>query len=217
MQLKDYYGILEIETSATLPEIKKAFRKLAHQYHPDKNQNNPYANAQFAEIKEAYEVLTHPAKKEYYLQQRWYNQSAGKRKTQDIITPVTVLKQLLELDKFVFTLDAQRMDKQGLADYINHILSGNIIGQLLPFNQPHINKQIIMVALRAMEPLQIKQAALIAKELLKLAVNNDTESKKIIAEFLDRKIQKEKVEKYRPFILLVIVLVICLLIWLMGH
>jgi len=217
MQLKDYYGILEIETSATLPEIKKAFRKLAHQYHPDKNQNNPYANAQFAEIKEAYEVLTHPAKKEYYLQQRWYNQSAGKRKTQDIITPVTVLKQLLELDKFVFTLDAQRMDKQGLADYINHILSGNIIGQLLPFNEPHINKQIIMVALRAMEPLQIKQAALIAKELLKLAVDNDTESKKIIAEFLDRKIQKEKVEKYRPFILLVIVLVICLLIWLMGH
>jgi len=74
-----------------------------------------------------------------------------------------------------------------------------------------------MVALRAMEPLQIKQAALIAKELLKLAVDNDTESKKIIAEFLDRKIQKEKVEKYRPFILLVIVLVICLLIWLMGH
>ncbi len=217
MHLKDYYGILEIETSATQAEIKKAFRKLAHQYHPDKNQHDPYASAQFAEVKEAYEVLTNPAKKEYYLQQRWYNQSAGKRKTQDIITPVTILKQLLELDKFVFTLDVHRMDKQGLADYISHILSGNIIAQLLPFNEPHINKEIIIVALRAMEPLKLKQVAAITARLLKLAADDDTESKKNIAEFLARKRQKEKAEKYQPFILIVIVLVICLLIWLMGR
>lgn len=80
MQLKDYYRVPEIEPSASFPEIKKAFRKLAHQYHPDKNQHDPYAFAQFAAIKEAYEVLSNPAKKEYYLQQRWYNQSTGKRK-----------------------------------------------------------------------------------------------------------------------------------------
>ena len=91
MHLKDYYSILEIESSATQAEIKKAFRKLAHQYHPDKNQHDPYANAQFVEVKEAYELLTNPAKKEYYLQQRWYEQSIGKKKKQDIITPVTVL------------------------------------------------------------------------------------------------------------------------------
>ncbi|MBK9569291.1 MAG: J domain-containing protein [Chitinophagaceae bacterium] len=63
MHLKDYYGLLDIETSATLQEIKKAYRKLALRYHPDKNQNDPYATAQFAAIKEAYEVLTHPQKK----------------------------------------------------------------------------------------------------------------------------------------------------------
>lgn len=217
MLLKDYYRILEIESSATQTEIKKAFRKLAHQYHPDKNQHDPYATAQFAEVKEAYEVLTNPAKKEYYLQQRWYTQSAGKRKTQDIITPVTVLKQLLELDKFVFTLDVHRMDKQGLADYISHILSGNIIAQLHPFNEPHINKEIIMVALRAMEPLKLKQVKSIATRLFKLADEKDAESKKNITEFLARKTQKEKVEKYQPFILIAIVLVICLLIWLMGR
>ena len=67
MHLKDYYNILSIEPSATLSEIKKAYRKLAHQSHPDKNQNDPYASALFAEIKEAYEVLTNPTKKEYYL------------------------------------------------------------------------------------------------------------------------------------------------------
>jgi len=50
--LKDYYRILELDPSATLPEIKKAYRKLAQQYHPDKNSGDPYPAAQFAEIKE---------------------------------------------------------------------------------------------------------------------------------------------------------------------
>jgi curved DNA-binding protein CbpA len=217
MHLKDYYGILEIETSATLPEIKKAYRKLAHQYHPDKNQHDPYANAQFAEIKEAYEVLSNPAKKEYYLQQRWYNHSIGKRKKQDIITPVTILKQALELEKYVSTLDVHRMDKQGLADYINDVLSGSVIAQLLPFNEQHVNDQIIIIVIKAMEPLKLRQAAAITKNLSKLAAEENAESKKIIAEFLARKTQKEKVEKYQPYILILIVVVICILIWLMGR
>ena len=217
MHLKDYYNILDIETSATQTEIKKAFRKLAHQYHPDKNQNDPTATAQFAEVKEAYEVLTNPAKKEYYLQQRWYNQSTGKRKTQEIITPVTVLKQFIELDKFVFTLDVHRMDKQGLADYISHELSCNTIAQLIPFHEPHINKQIILVALRAMEPLKFKQVSSVAARLFKLAGVEDNESKKTIDAFLDGKKQKEKVENFQPFILIAIVIVICFLMWLMGR
>jgi hypothetical protein len=216
MQLKDYYRILEIEPSAGLPEIKKAFRKLAHQYHPDKTQNDPHAAAKFADIKEAWEVLTTPAKKEYYLQQRWYNQSIGKRKTQDIITPVTVLKQLLELEKYVSTLDVHRMDKQGLADYLSFILSDNIVARLLPFNESHVNKQIIMVALMTMELLKKKQSSAVIAGLYKLA-GDDAEDKKNISGFITRKDQKEKVEKYQPFILLVIVTAICFLIWLMGR
>jgi DnaJ-domain-containing protein 1 len=216
MQLKDYYRILGIEPSAGYPEIRKAFRKLAHQFHPDKNQDDPYASAQFAEIKEAYDVLTHPSKKEYYLQQRWYNQSAGKKKTQGIITPVAVLKQLLELDQYVSTLDVHRMDKQGLADYINDVVSGNSTAQLIPFNESHINEQIILTALKVIAPLKLKEAEIISNRLVKLA-GDHAESKKLIAEFLASKKQKEKAEKYQPFILMLIVLVICFFIWLMGR
>ena len=125
MHLKDYYAILEIETSASATEIKKSYRRLAQQFHPDKNQADPYAVAQFHQIKEAYEVLTNPSRKEYYLQQRWYNQSIGKKKTQDAITPVTVLKQSLELEKYVSTLDIFRMDKEGLEQYILELLSND--------------------------------------------------------------------------------------------
>ncbi|MGB3089700.1 MAG: J domain-containing protein, partial [Chitinophagaceae bacterium] len=147
MHLKDYYGLLDIETSATLQEIKKAYRKLALRYHPDKNQNDPYATAQFAAIKEAYEVLTNPSKKEYYLQQRWYNQSAGIRKTQDVITPVTVLKQSLELDKYVSTLDVFRLDKEGLKQYVLDLLPGSTIEELKKFNEPETIREIVSTIL----------------------------------------------------------------------
>ncbi|MEI9910706.1 MAG: DnaJ domain-containing protein [Bacteroidota bacterium] len=63
MQGKDYYKILELPPSATLQEIKTAYRRLAHQYHPDKNDNDLYAAAQFEMVKEAYEVLSDPRKK----------------------------------------------------------------------------------------------------------------------------------------------------------
>src|SRR5688572_11929274 len=113
MDFKDYYSILGLKPSATIPEIKKAYRHLALQHHPDKTGNDPYAAAQFAEIKEAYEVLTTPGRKHLYLQQRWYQQSTGNRRTAITVTPVNVLKQALELNRYVSKLDTSRMDKEG--------------------------------------------------------------------------------------------------------
>jgi len=85
--LKDYYNTLQIPPHATLPEIKQAFRRLARLYHPDKNINDPYAEVKFNEVKEAYEVLTNPVKKESYLQEHWYNQSIGKKRTTGGLLP----------------------------------------------------------------------------------------------------------------------------------
>ena len=142
--LKDYYSILEIKPSATADEIKKAFRRLAHQYHPDKKNNDPYALAQFAEIKEAYEVLTNPVKKEHYLQQRWYAQSTGKKTKHQTITPVHVLKQVLELDRYVSRIDMHRMDHRGLFTHIQNVLPDSTIEILNSFNEQDINKDIIL-------------------------------------------------------------------------
>lgn len=66
MANKDYYQILGLEKGADDATIKKAFRKLAIQYHPDKNQGNPEAEAKFKEINEAYQVLSDPEKKARY-------------------------------------------------------------------------------------------------------------------------------------------------------
>lgn len=65
-ETKDYYQILEVERTATPDEIKKAYRKLALKYHPDRNQNDPEAEAMFKEVSEAYEVLSDPAKRQRF-------------------------------------------------------------------------------------------------------------------------------------------------------
>jgi molecular chaperone DnaJ len=74
---KDYYQILGVSESATSDEIKKAYRKLAKQYHPDANQNDPKAADRFKEIGEAYAVLHDPEKRKQYEQVRRMGSFSG--------------------------------------------------------------------------------------------------------------------------------------------
>ncbi|GAB5524046.1 MAG: molecular chaperone DnaJ [Roseivirga sp.] len=66
MAKRDYYDILGVSKGASDDEMKKAYRKLAIKYHPDKNPDNPEAEDKFKEAAEAYEVLTNPDKRARY-------------------------------------------------------------------------------------------------------------------------------------------------------
>jgi curved DNA-binding protein len=66
MARKDYYKILGVEKTATPEKIKKAYRKLAQQYHPDKTKGDKAAEEKFKEINEAQSVLTDPEKRKQY-------------------------------------------------------------------------------------------------------------------------------------------------------
>lgn len=66
MEKRDYYEVLGVEKTASADEIKKAYRKMALQYHPDRNPDNKDAENKFKEAAEAYEVLSNPEKKKKY-------------------------------------------------------------------------------------------------------------------------------------------------------
>ncbi|MGB9799988.1 MAG: DnaJ C-terminal domain-containing protein [Thermanaerothrix sp.] len=66
MEYKDYYKILGVDRNATEEEIKKAYRRLAMKYHPDRNPGDKSAEEKFKEINEAYEVLGDPEKRKRY-------------------------------------------------------------------------------------------------------------------------------------------------------
>jgi len=66
MDYKDYYKTLGVERNASEDDIRKAYRKLAMQYHPDRNPNDKQAEERFKEINEAYQVLSDPQKRSHY-------------------------------------------------------------------------------------------------------------------------------------------------------
>lgn len=214
--LKDYYAILELEPSATLPEIRKAYRRLAMLFHPDKNPQDPYAQARFTEIKEAYETLTNPSRKEQYLQQRWYNQSAGKKSSGEILTPEHMLKQSLELEKYVRSLDVYRMDKPGLQGYVLDLLSDSQISRLQSFRETDSIRTIIRNLLAAIQPLPLSYSLPVLEKLKQLA-GQDTHSLQLVDKHLGRIQQQHRREKYSLLLILSATLLLCLLIWLAGR
>ncbi|MBW6463346.1 MAG: molecular chaperone DnaJ [Dethiobacteria bacterium] len=80
MSKRDYYDVLGLERGASADEIKKAYRRLARQYHPDFNKDDAETEKKFTEVKEAYDILSDPQKREQYDRfghQAGFNNGAG--------------------------------------------------------------------------------------------------------------------------------------------
>ena len=87
MNYKDYYKILGVEKSASQDDIKKAFRKMAIKYHPDKNAGDKKAEEKFKEVNEANEVLGDAEKRKKY-------DELGENYNQ--YTPTTIIKKPIQ-------------------------------------------------------------------------------------------------------------------------
>jgi len=215
MELKDYYSILELPPSATTDEIKKAYRRMALAWHPDKNGDDPYAAAQFAIVKEAYEVLTDPAKKHLYLQERWYAKSTGKVKPKKALTPVNLLKEMLEVERSVARMDNHRMNKNGLLDQLLAIFNSEVIEMLQHFNDPKTNSEIVSLAIRSAQWLEHPQQQRLFAQLRKIPV--EPRETTYLKTTLRKSFSKQRWERIQVWLLLSIVIAICLVIYLVGR
>ena len=210
--MKDYYTILNVPVTATVPEIKQAYRKLVMIYHPDKNNQEPYSMLKFNEIKEAYETLINPRKKEAYLQERWLSKAKGQTIGQDMITAPNILIKSLELSKAIGAMDAYRMDYESIAARITTLLNNEVIAQLLASKETVIHQSIIISLLKATAPLPYNQTQEAVTQLRKLADADPILLKKI-EHVLQQKKQKEFWMKLKNIFILLLTILICLLIY----
>jgi len=212
MQVKDYYAILKLSPTATPIEIKKAYRSLAMQYHPDKTKNDPYALAQFNEIKEAYEVLMHPAKKEAYLQERWLYQFSNKKFDQTATTPPELLKQCIALNREIAMEDRYRMNHAAYAKKIAALLTVENIAMLQHFDDAAIRTQIFRMLLAATQKIPLALLPPLMQQFKQLAAENHILQQEASNLFRKRK-QLSTLEKYEWLWVVLLTVLICWIIF----
>lgn len=129
MEFKDYYNVLGVSRNATQEQIKKAFRKLAVKYHPDKNPGNKEAEARFKEITEAQEVLGDPEKRKRYdqLGENW-NHTEGETYDDWFTRNADIFRGE---DSYSFTTDAEDifMRMGGFSDFFESLFGNPFAGR----------------------------------------------------------------------------------------
>ena len=214
--MKDYYSILECTPRSTRDEIRRNYRRLAQQFHPDKNADDPYSNARFQDIKEAYDTLTQPVRKEAWLQERWLKQvmNNGQGETAPL-TPYFILDKVLKFEQYISTLDEFRMDKFGLSQSMEDLLSNERMECLQRFNETDINRTIISHLLAAAKPLPLTLSGRLI-EKLEILADNDPDCRKNISRFRKNLEQTRQQERYTLPLIILATLLICGLIYFMG-
>lgn len=210
--IPDYYKILQINPSASPAEIKSAYRKLAHIYHPDKNAGDKNNSAYFNLLKEAYETLTRPALKQQYLQQRWLAKSMAQPFCTGLSTPQHILQQVLHAAAYISRCDVHRMNKEGLYKQMREILSPTAIDILNNYNEHSVNDAIVQQCLQITGNFTVTHQ----RQLLGLLVTiNSNYAAKIIQRQHQLR-QTLKWQKWKPIFVILLLLFLCLLIWRAG-
>jgi molecular chaperone DnaJ len=214
-ETKDYYKILELPTTASLQEIKRAFRRLAQQYHPDKNNGSNMATAHFREIQEAYKVLSDPKQREAYHYQRWYVRSTGKPFASAPLTPANILQECRIVQQYVASMNIFHLRYDAVSLHIRELLTPNAIGILHERNDVAINHEIIQSVLTSARPLPKKFFIPIVELLLQVAGDDGTAQSTIEQALLAKK-QHHLWHKYKGVAMLIITATICWLMYRYG-
>ncbi len=210
--MKDYYKILGVNPSATLQEIKKAYRTLAFKYHPDKNPDSLLSEAYFKEIQEAYATLSVSGKREKYDDERWLSGMGSKTQYKEEVTPAWLLNICRELNSSLAVMDTYRMSQRALQAYILLILEDAHLGVLQQHNDSAINKTIITELLKAMEKLEVQYLGEIIHRLLIIA-RDDNDMMLAIYNHEENRKQSAFSEKLMPYMILLFTLLLCVFMY----
>lgn len=146
---KNYYQILGLPTTCSDDEIKKAYRKLAIKFHPDKNSNDKYFEERFKELQEAYDVLSDPTKRRDYdirfakkTEQSTRTKSTDTKREQGT-TPESLATDIEAAFRKLKWAESEQINYTELLKYIDSILNDNLVTQLLKIGDIKSNERIV--------------------------------------------------------------------------
>lgn len=216
MAFKNYYKTLGVNPDSSQDMIKKKFRLLAQQYHPDKNAGHEFATAQFREIQEAYEILSNPSKrKQYYFE--WKSHcSPADNYYESNNDPSVILNDCIRINKEIDRMDRFRINKDSIFRQLNEILSESNINLLLFHKDEKLNSSIITQILAAARAIPFRHITSVTNSLITIAGTDHTSIKKITT-FNKTTKRQYYWEKNYPLLVLLITLSICILIYRLSE
>ena len=214
MPVKDYYTLLKIEPNADLSTIKKAYRKLAMQYHPDKTGNNQYTESYFREIQEAYLTLSDTRKREEYLYNRWLEKSMG-HSLDTALTPIQIIQLFLKTEQYIHGTDEFKMDKYHLLEHLKQLYSIGRQEIIISSNDEQLEKESLRLAIQSSKLLP-SEAQLNFQNHLQMLLSKQPHINKEWNEIVHRISKKERLDSYKIPIVILITILICLAILLIS-
>lgn len=216
MSLKDYYAILEVNPTASQLVIKKAYRKLALKYHPDKNGGNKIYEQKFKDIAEAYRVLSDNKRRNDYNYARFgYTQSA--QKTNHYSTGLKyILLTAKKLHNHIAAADPDRLNLIAVKKQLDELLIGNNLKILLDQAQEKEKQTFIRNILYSSRFLPYTQVKSFIPKLVKLAGADN--SMLIEISNFEKNIKRASLwNEYKILAVLLLVMLFCLLIYFISN
>ena len=206
---KDHYKTLGLEPGSPPALIKKAWRKLVQQHHPDKTGGIQPGFTSFQEIQEAYETLTDPIKKQKYLQQRWLQQVT---RAETVRRPETVedfLQACLQLEQKIARTNAFRIDEDYLMQYLLFLLSPSLVAILNSSKETDLLSTCVSLLLKSIEPLPVEKKQVVLQELEKI---NTPAATRQINEYKKNHRSTWFMEQYGFYVMIILSFLLCWLI-----
>jgi len=210
---KDYYKILEVHPTASHADIKKSYRRLALQYHPDKNLGSELHEAKFKDITEAYQVLSDSKRRGEYNRTYGIFSPTEKKGRNQTVTPQIILNQTIELRRKVAASNPDRMNKIALSQQIQHILTNYNIQALKHNDDSRLNGRIIEEMMFCSRLLPFIDVQRICLQLTEIAGSDNNMYRKIYNFSKEVRMQTAW-NRYKLLVAVLVAIVLCFTIYL---
>lgn len=216
-QLKNYYKILELDHTATADEVKKAYRRMAMKYHPDKSGQDAFAESFFREVQEAYDILGDAGTRAKYDEELWLAGMTERARSHEQVSPMWILKEAIKLNNHMATVDVYRMNHRALHDYIFQLLNDHHMATLQQAGETSVNEQVVKMLVQATRALRYSYMQPVAGRLILLA-GDDVASIRMVHHALAGRRRQAAWEQAMPFVIAgITLLLVAAMYWWAGR